>query len=272
MPKDDWRDPGTKQGVYMIGPNSEYLEGGGAISGNAKEVEKRLRRALERWHELRREKDYANEEVPVVGTIEPPELAGKPLVFRVFLRDLPRGKGDDSGRRFAKSDIGRGWPTFTRWAWNVNWIAFDDPAVFLPKGAKEEAVPEEAALRICREVLVDNVRGQTPGWKREEVKEAVLTMRRLKDEKGLRVVEYEGSALMESDRQRYAPKLYGRATWDPREKTFRSFDLLAIGERAGHGTFNQRTRDQGPAPMGIALVLHRSGSDAPEAGQGVDRR
>ena len=45
MPKKDWNDPGTKQGVYMIGPDAEYLEGGGAISGDPGRVRRRLKLA-----------------------------------------------------------------------------------------------------------------------------------------------------------------------------------------------------------------------------------
>ena len=53
MPAEDWNDPGTKQGVYMIGPDAEYLEGGHAISGNAEDVRRRLRTALDRsFHKL----------------------------------------------------------------------------------------------------------------------------------------------------------------------------------------------------------------------------
>ena len=62
------------------------------------------------------------------------DIDGKPMVFRVFLRDLPRAKGDSSGRRFTKADLRGMWLDFTKWAWNVNWIAFDDPRAFLPRG------------------------------------------------------------------------------------------------------------------------------------------
>ena len=80
LPPDDWNHPGTKQGVYMIGPNAEALEGGGAISGDAAQVVERLERALGRWKELRREKKYANRPVPRVATAPPPEVAEASLV------------------------------------------------------------------------------------------------------------------------------------------------------------------------------------------------
>ncbi|MEZ6195343.1 MAG: hypothetical protein R3F20_06420 [Planctomycetota bacterium] len=239
----------------MIGPDAEYLEGAHAISGNADAVRERLARALERWEKLREEKKYRNLPVPSVRTAMPPEYADKKLVLRVFLRDLPRGEGDESGRRFTKADLRGMWLDFTKWAWNQNWIAFDDPRAFLPKGKKEQEVDPEVFGRICREVLVDNVRGQAPRWKRPQVKEARLTMKRLPDVDGNHEVEYHGVARMEGEDNSYRPIVHGRATWDPRKKRFLRFELLAIGERAGKWQFNQRARDLGPAPMGIALVF-----------------
>ncbi len=262
MPAADWNDPGTKQGVYMIGPNSEYLEGGGAISGNAAHVRERLRTALKRWKKLRKEKGYANEPVPAVANVSVPEVADKPLVLRVFLRDLPRGKGDASGRRFTEGDLRGMWLNFTKWAWNINWLALDDPSALVPKGKKAQPVASDVFRRICRDTLVDNVRGQTSRWREQDIELAELTMQRLKDDDGLWVIEYRGKASMKSGRLSYTPSLYGRGTWDPKARAFETLEIVAIGERAGAGTFNQRERDRGTAPMGVALVLFRPIADS----------
>lgn len=256
MPEADWNDPGTKQGVYMIGPDAEYLEGGGAISGDPENVRERLERALKRWKKLKKEKDYAEEDVPAVATGPVPEVAEKPLVLRVFLRDLPRGKGDDTGRRFTKADLRGMWLDFTKWAWNVNWLGLDDPRALVPNGKQAQPVADETFRQICREALVDNVRGQNPHWRPNHVRLAELTMQRLDDEDGLWVIECQGKAELRSEQQSYVPALYGRATWDPKEKAFRTFELLAIGQREGAGRFNQRSRDRGPAPMGVVLELY----------------
>lgn len=245
----------------MIGPDAEYLEGSHWVSGNADQMKIRLRRALERWEVLRKEKSYANETVPPIDNFAPPEIEGKPLVFRVFLRDLPRSADDDSGRRFSANDHGRDWMSFTDWAWNVNWLAFDDAEVFVPSGDDESTVEPTTVKRICREVLVDNVRGQTGRWRDSDLKEATLTMKKLAaDDRGIEI-EYRGQARMESNTASYSPTLYGRATYDKESGRFTRFRLLAIGDRSGHGTFNQRIRDQEAAPMGIALDLFtREGS------------
>lgn len=257
MPDEDWNDPGTKQGIYMIGPNAEYLEGGGAISGSPQKVRRRLEKALERWKKLSKQKRYANRKVPHVNSLMPPKFEDKDLVLRVHLRDLPRGKGDDSGRRVTKADRrNRMWMAFTEWAWNENWIAFDDSKAFVTKSSRPRPVDAAIVMRLCRDVLVDNVRGQTPRWKKESVKEAELSMRRLNTKNGRWTIQYVGHARMEAGEQRYSPQLYGQAVWNSKRRRFESLELLAIGMRAGAGVFNQRKRDLGPAPMGIALGLH----------------
>lgn len=262
MPKEDWNEPGTKQGVYMIGPDAEYLEGAHAVSGDAAKLKERLRRALTRWETLRKEKTYANEPVPAVENVTVPWTTGKPLVFRVFLRDLPRGADDASGRRFTKSDLRGIWPDFVKWAWNVNWLGLDDPQALVPKGRKPEPVDAEVVGRICREALVDNVRGQNPHWGRGDVKSAELTMRRLADREGNWVIAYSGKASMARDGATYAPTLYGEGVWDPKAKQFVTLEIVSTGMRAGAGRFNQRERDKGPAPMGVLLQLFRPADPA----------
>lgn len=251
----------------MLGPHGEYLEGAGAISGNAEQVGERLKKALQRWRRLRREKDYANEDVPAVTTGPPPEFRDKPLVLRVFLRDLPRGKGDDSGRRFTKADLRGMWLDFTQWAWNVNWFAADDPEALVTKSRDWQPVESALFRRLARQTLVDNVRGQNPHWQGAHVQAAELRMRRIEDDdapKGTWTIEYAGRAELRSDRQSFTPTLHGRAVWLPDEKRFESLRLVAVGTREGAGTFNQRGNDPGPAPMGVLLELFAPPTPEPE--------
>lgn len=257
MPEGDWNDPGTKQGIYMMGPNGEYLEGAHAASGSSSRLAERLGRAMERWKALKKEKKYAEAKIPAVLEVAPPNMVDAPMVLRVSIRDLPRGKGDESGRRRTKGDLkGRGWMAFTEWAWNQNWFAVSDPAAWVPKGKAEEPVPAEAAEALIRGTLIDNVRGQNPAWKAEDVKESTLSMRAVKKSRKVWLIEYTGSARLDAGGKGFSPSLYGRAEWDPKAKAFRSFRLVATGERRGAARFNQRAEDQAPAPMGVLLELH----------------
>lgn len=255
VPKPEWNHPGTKQGIYMIGPDAEYLEAKFAGNGDPRDIAARMKRALKTWTTLKAQKGYAEKPIPSVATTYPPEVAGKKMILRANLRDLPRGPGDRSGaRREELNDTGM-WYEFVRWAWNENWIGFDDPTEWVPKGGTAEAVPNSVLMPLVKEILVDNVRGQTGTWADEHVKSAKLTKRIVAQRGSLTEIEYSGTARMQSGGASYAPTLYGRASWNASTKKFVSFDLLAIGPRSGRGSFNQRENDLGPAPMGISFEL-----------------
>jgi len=256
MPKGSWQHPGTKQGIYMMGPDGEYLEGHFATSGNPRDIEARLQRALERWEELRKKRKYANRPVPAVAETAPPDVAASKLILRASLRDLPRQpRGDDAPVRWRRGQFDdQAWPSFIQWAWNQNWIGFADPRPFVTTSKSFTPVDDEIVRRICREVLVDNVRGQAPWWRNEHVQQARLTVRRTAAGPTWRL-EYEGEARMVDGDRSFAARLRGEAEWDPKQACFVRFELLALGDRRGAATTNQRNDDPGPAPLGIALRL-----------------
>jgi hypothetical protein len=250
MPPGAWNTRGTKQGIYMMGPEAEYLEGRFAASGEPADIRARLNRALAKWEALKTEKGYANKAIPVKPWSPPPDVEGE-LVLRVNLRDLPRGPGDKSGARRHEVQGTGMWMDFVKWAWNENWVAVERANTFVPKGSGAEPVDPEVVRMIAREVLVDNVRGQTAEWRPEEVKRASLTMRRLTNGR----IEYLGEVSMEAGQRGYDAKLYGQGSWNG--KSFTELDIVAIGMRRGRGSFNQRENDLGPAPMGVTLSLSR---------------
>lgn len=250
MPPGAWNHPGTKQGIYMMGPEAEYLEGRFAASGEPVDIRERLKRALDRWETLRKEKGYANKPIPAKPWSPPPGVEGE-LILRVNLRDLPRGDGDESGKRRHELAATGMWRDFVKWAWNENWFAVPRATSFVPKGDGEEPVDQAIIRAMAREVLVDNVRGQTQAWRDEEVLEAKLTMKRLSD----RRIEYTGRVSMKAGQRGYDATLYGQGRWNG--KAFEELDLVVLGMRRGRGTFNQRENDLGPAPMGVTLSLRR---------------
>ena len=250
MPPGAWHHPGTKQGIYMMGPDAEYLEGRFAASGEPRDIAARLTRALARWEEIKKEKSYANKPIPPKPWAPPPGVEGE-LVLRVNVRDLPRGPGDNSGARRHEVPATGMWMDFTEWAWNENWVAVEKAASFVPKGTEAEPVDPAVVNKIAREVLVDNVRGQAPQWQASEVKQASMTMKRLSNGR----IEYVGSVSMASGSRGYDAKLYGQAQWGGTK--FTEFDIVVMGTRRGAAQFNQRENDRGPAPMGVTLSLSR---------------
>lgn len=256
VPKNEWNDPGTKQGIYMIGPNSEYLEAKFA-SSNAKDIAARMNRALATWEKLRKEKGYANKPVPEVQSgPEDADLLNMPLLFEVTLRDLPRTSGNKVARFEDIGSVDEIWPEFRKWAWNQNWIGFDSASGFVTDSTSPVPVSSAAFRKMCREVFVDNVRGQAPRWNDSHIKSANLTKRLVSQKGNNWEIEYKGSAVMDAGAQNYSPTIYGKATWNAETEKFTKFDLVAAGTRTGAWQFNSRDDDRGSAPMGIALHLY----------------
>ncbi len=253
MPEGDWHHPGTKQGLYMIGPDAEYLEGRFAASGFPDDVVERLERALARWDELRAQKGYANEPVPAVASTLPPELERAPFVLRVHSRDLPR----DGGTRCVRFDVetyGKAsWRAFTDWAWNENWLAVADGGAFVPAGEGEQAVEDAVVQRIATQVLIDNVRGQAGTWPTDAVRSANMTMRRGATADGVTAIVYRGEVDLDDGERTMRLRLYGEGSCDAAGR-LRAFELVALGVRTGAHRFNGRRDDPGPAPIGFALT------------------
>ncbi len=257
MPPGAWNHPGTKQGIYMIGPNAEYLEGRFAAASEAGDIRARLQRALAKWEALRREKGYANTPVPAMKFSPPPGVTGE-LILRVNLRDLPRGPGDRSGARIDELSGNKdAFLDYVRWAWNENWIGLADASVLVPNGSSPVAFPEATLRRIAAEVLVDNVRGQAPEWTQDQVKEAAGTMQVKSRTANSLVISYSGRVRMEAGRRTFAATFYGEGKWNSETRAFDTLDIVFAGPRTGAAQFNRREQDPGPAPMGATLSLHR---------------
>ncbi|MCB9876550.1 MAG: hypothetical protein H6835_03020 [Planctomycetes bacterium] len=273
MPEGDWHHPGTKQGLYMIGPDGEYLEGRFAASGLPDDITARLERALERWQTLRKEKGYANKAVPRVVSSAPPEVADRPFVLRVHSRDLPRHEGQQC--RFDPArDQQAGWMDFTRWAWNENWLALDDGRALVPDadGPQQQPVDPRLVRRIAQQVLIDNVRGQAGTWPETAVKHATLTMERGPVTKGRATIVYRGEVELDDGQRSIRAELYGEGLYEPKVRDLERFELVALGTRTGAHTFNQRNDDRGPAPIGFAIVRWRPEPLPKEPGANVERR
>ncbi len=255
MPAEDWHEQGTKQGIYLIGPDGEYLEGRRAAS-SAAEMLPRFERAVERWQELRKRRRYANKPVPARGQATPPGRGDAKMLLRVSLRDLPGDAPDDVVRwRPGAFDDGN-WATFMQWAWNQDWFAIDDPRQLVPTGSEEQAVDGELVRRLCAEVFVDRVRGQAASWTPAQVRVADLRMRRLRAAGKAIAIEYQGEADLGDGERGVRVRCFGRGEFDPASARFKAFELVGLGLRRGAHPANQRAQMTGPSPIGFALRLH----------------
>ncbi len=243
-------NPGTKQGIYMMGPDAEYLEARFAASDDPNDIRQRMMRALDKWETLKQEKGYANKPIPPKPWAPPQGVSGE-LILRANIRDLPRGPGDKSGaRRHEIAPTGM-WMDFVKWAWNENWFGVPRSSALIPKSTNWESVDETLIKSFAQKILVDNVRGQAQEWSATEIKTATVSMRKLDDSN----FEYTGSFSMAGGARGYDATLYGKAKWVSNQ--FESFDWVVMGMRRGASRFNQRENDPGPAPMGVTLSLRK---------------
>ncbi len=260
----------TRQGIYAAAPSGVLLAS--INSGAPRAVADVLERALARWEELPESERLLPG--PPIGGARFDARAGAPprrwedlrpedgLVLRVVARDVERGDGPDDWRAHA-------------WNQDHAWFTREEALALVPAEARvgaELVWPAELALRLACCHLVDDVRGQVPAFRREEVERAELRTRveaadgdRLELELSGRtrasahgrwpVHGFEDAAQPAEQTRGFETELLGRATFDRAAQRFTRFELVAIGTRWGGTQFNGRFDDLAPAPVGVSLTL-----------------
>jgi hypothetical protein len=260
----------TKQGVYVMTPDAQFLGGHFARHGKAETVTL-LKDALKKWSDIVDKKSLKPKPIPARTTSRtwgPEGLAanaggdaGKKsaLILEVFVRDLPY-----KGERHPGPPEYRGWV-------NQSWMDFtsDELQYLLPKGGGKTPVPEPILRKLAREALFDFVRGQSGGWADGGIRKLTLTVEPAGSKDGAVVLRYQGEFELGDAARGFDGKLYGTAQFEPRTSRFRSFELAAAGMRRGK-TENFRG-DAPPSPLGIAVVIEGQyeKSAAPTQGLGL---
>lgn len=156
----------TRQGIYACTADGRLL-----ASINTREAEKLLgmmRDALRRWQERG---PGCQSEAPAAYDPDPRYCRDYPtdgLVLTVYARDLPRDvdtRPDDWRRNAVNYD--HSW--FTRE--EASSLVPETPAV-----GQMYPVPPGIVRRLARFHLLDNVRGETPMWREDEVRRAEMTI------------------------------------------------------------------------------------------------
>jgi hypothetical protein len=185
------------------------------------------------------------------------------LIVNVYTRILDRDNGEYSkgtcktlgGDKPARDHL---WLTEDEWKSLV-------PAE--PKKGDKSVLPTKVAERILRFDLTDNTRGEPPMWRKEDIRSHELTL--IVDDVteakiGLRL---EGSALLatnadtaKADRG-FDVRLFGQIGYDRKKKAIDRFDVVAVGDHWGQGTYTGGARP-GRQPLGIAFELSTGKSAA----------
>jgi hypothetical protein len=249
----------TRQGIYIFTASGKLLAYKNAQ--DAEVMREVLQRGLTAWEKL-----PADERKPSAVKIEeltktdarytrtpPPDG----LILTVYTRILDE---DDKGE-FCKGKCGS--PGGDMAARDHLWLTKSEWQGLIPANAKkgdEFALPAKIATRIARYHLIDNTRGEPPMWSAEEVRKVNVSMKvEAADDKTIRV-RLEGAALLASNadatkaKRGYEASLLGTLVYDVVKKAITRFDMVALGDHWGYGTFTPGAR-VGRTSLGIAFEL-----------------
>jgi hypothetical protein len=254
----------TRQGIYCCTPSGRFLAS--VNTTDPRRMQKMLEQALERWEAMpvsERLLDYdpatRREEIRRASRLHPADG----LALRVYSRDLPRTDLPDDWRRSA---------------WNVDslWFRKEEVRALLPESLAQgegRDWPKPLVQRLVGRNLVDNVRGQTNGYRPEQIQVATLRTTIVEATPTTLVLRLEGESRatttgawptkgrIESLEKRaqnsrgLQTKMAGEAVYDRTSGRFTKFRLAAVGTRWGRTQYNFRQDDLDESPIGFAIVL-----------------
>lgn len=250
---------GTRQGVYCLTADGRLL----AYRPGDVAVEymlETLQRGLAAWEKIpAAQRKPGAVAVGDAGKIDArfdrqPPKGG--LILRVYVRALERDgetfrDSDCDKERGGQSQLDHLWLTEREWQSLIP----EKPSV----GATVR-VPTAIARRIFRFHLVDSTRGEPPFWDSEELHEGELTLKVDTVDASKVTMSIAGTALMASHRELsqaergYDAALAGKIVYDRSRKAIEKFDLVAVGDHWGEGTYTRGARP-GKAPVGVAFEL-----------------
>ncbi len=256
----------TRQGIYCLTASGKLLAYKNAQgAGVMREV---LRQGLEKWRRLpaseRRPGAYRYPDLEKADAryVRTPPPGG--LIVNVYTRILDHDE---------KDRLCRGTCSFTggdQAARDHLWLTKSEWQSLAPAGAKRGdrfPMPRRLADRLLRFHLVDNTRGEPDFWRPEDVRKVELTWTVEEATPTSLRLRLDGSALLATDadpnraRRGYDVRLLGYLHYDCSKKVIDRFDLLAVGDHWGAGTFTPGARP-GRKPLGVATELRRGNDPA----------
>jgi hypothetical protein len=251
----------TRQGIYMLTADGDLLAYKNA-GQNATVMRGVLHDALAKWNKLpesRRRPGAVT--VPDAGKLDggytrKPPAGG--LIVNVYARALDKSAAT-GGVSDAVCKLGDG----DEASRDHLWLAADEWRALVPKSAKAGErfpVPPAVTRRISRFHLIDNTRGEPPLWRREDVRTAELNATVQEADASHVLVRLEGKALLATEadvasaRRGYDAAILGYVRYDKAADRIDRFDVAAIGDHWGEGTFTRGARP-GHQPLGVAFEL-----------------
>lgn len=249
----------TRQGIYCLTADGKLLAYKNA--GQAPDVMRDvLKQGLREWKKLPEERRKPGAvkvddlEKADTNFLRKPPPGG--LVVNVYTRILDREK-DGFCKGTCKTLGGDKAARDHLWITAEEWKALV-PAE--PKVGDKSPLPAKVTERILRFHLTDSTRGEPPMWKVEEIRSQKLTVSVEEVTATLVRLQLQGKALLATDAdvakadRGFDVQLLGQIDYDRAKKAIVKFDVVAVGEHWGSGTFTGGAR-AGRQPLGVAFEL-----------------
>jgi len=257
----------TRQGIYCLTADGRLLayKNAGQDAGVMREV---LKQGLAAWKKLPEEQRKPGAiKVEDMGKADvrfdrQPPPGG--LIINVYTRILDYDSKKELCKGTCKNPAGEQTARDHLWLTEADWKALV-PAN--PKKGDTFPMAAKVAERILRFHLMDNTRGEPPHWTREEIRSQKMTLTVEEITDTILRLRLDGSALLatqadpaKADRG-FDVRLLGHLTYDVAKKAITRFDVVAVGDHWGEGTYTRGARP-GRQPLGIAFELASGKSPA----------
>jgi hypothetical protein len=257
----------TRQGIYMLTADGKLLAYKNA-GQNPDVMRDVLRQGLREWKKLpeERRKPAAIKVEELTETdkhyTRTPPTGG--LIVNVYTRILDH----DAKAGYRKGTSKAKWGDLAArdhlWITEKEWKSLI-PAE--PKKGEQAPLPEALARRIFCFHMIDNTRGEPPMWGPQQIRSHKLTVIVEEVTAGQVRLRLDGSALLSTDADTkkadrgFDLHLLGYIEFDRNKKAITSFDVVAVGDHWGEGTYTRGARP-GRTPLGVAFELSKGDSAA----------
>ena len=133
------------------------------------------------------------------------------------------------------------------------------------KVGDQAPLPGPIAERIARFHMIDNTRGEPPLWGRDDVRSRQMNLTVQEATETSIVLRLEGTVLLstrpdvDKAERGYDARLLGTIGYDRKKAGITRFDVVALGEHWGEGTYTRNARP-GRSALGVAFELAKGDS------------
>jgi hypothetical protein len=269
----------TRQGIYCLTADGQLLAYKNA--GQSPEVMRdTLRQGLRAWQRLPAERrrpgavGVEGDGTPDASFARTPPPGG--LIVRVYTRILDHAK-ESFCRGTCPTQGGEAAARDHLWLTEAEWKSLV-PAN--PHPGDRIPLPAAVAERILRFHLTDNTRGEPPMWRRDDIRTQELTLTVEEATPAALRMRLDGRVLLATRadaaqaERGFEASLLGYLGYDRMKGRFDRFEVVAVGDHWGEGTYTGGARP-GRSPLGIAFELAdgKSGADLvpPQGARESDR-